>query len=70
MAKTKQTVESLRKMDAKALRAELATVQSQLQQTRVDLGFGRTTKTASLTQLRKQAARIQTILNEQEAANA
>jgi ribosomal protein L29 len=70
MATTMQTLESLRTKDAKALRAELADLQSQLQKARVDIGFGRTTKTSMLPELRKQAARIQTILKEQEASNA
>lgn len=70
MAKIKQSLETLRKKDAKALRAELVDLKAQLQKARVDIGFGRTTKTAAMTELRKQIARIQTILKEQEAVNA
>jgi ribosomal protein L29 len=70
MAKIKQMIETLRKKDAKALRAELADLKIQLQKARVDMAFGRMTKPSTIVGLRKQIARIQTILKEQEAVNA
>lgn len=69
MANIKQQLEGLRKKDTKALMAELATVQAELQKARVNIAFGRLTKPSVITELRKQAARIQTVLKQQEAQN-
>ncbi len=70
MAKTKQNLESLRSKDAKTLRTDLSKVNTELQKARVDLAFGRLKKTSTINELRKQIARLQTFLSEQESHNA
>ncbi len=70
MAKTTQDFTKLREKDAKALRTELSTAQADLQKARVDLAFGRLKDVSRVSKLRKQVARIQTLLHEKERSNA
>lgn len=70
MAKVTQELETLRKKDAKTLKTELTESQAKLQKARVDFAFGRMKSPAAINQLRKQIARIQTILKQQEASHA
>lgn len=70
MAKVTNTLETLRQKDVKALQQELADVRVALQKARVDLAFGRLPKPSEVMKMRKQIARIQTVLSEKEAVNA
>lgn len=70
MAKAIKEKETLRQKDASVLRKELAEVRVALQKARVDLAFGRLPKTSQVSELRKQVARLETILKEKESTNA
>ncbi len=70
MAKLKLQRETIRSKQSPALAEQLAETQLKLQKARVDLAFGRLTKPATISQLRKEVARLQTILKEKEMTNA
>lgn len=70
MAKLTPDMKQLREKDVKTLRAELAANQTDLQKARVNFAFGRLKNTASLNAMRKNTARLQTLLHEKEKPNA
>lgn len=64
--KLKQELQKLRTQDAKVLRQERDKTQIALQKAKVDLAFGRATKPSAIRELRKQIARVETVLQEKE----
>ena len=69
MPKLKQDMKQLREKDVKSLRTELAASQTDLQKARVNFAFGRLKDTSNLNALRKNIARLQTLLREKEHTN-
>ncbi len=70
MPKVKQELDNLRQKDLTALRRELTESQQTLQKSRVELAFGRLPNVSTINRLRRQIARVQTIISEKEASNA
>lgn len=70
MSKLAKALETLRQKESKVLVKELTEAQTALQKARVDLAFGRLPNNAQIDQLRKQIARIKTVLKQKEATHA
>jgi ribosomal protein L29 len=70
MSKLKQELEGLRQKDAASLKTQLAEARIALQKARIDAAFSRLQKTSTIATIRKQIARLQTLLNEKEMPNA
>jgi large subunit ribosomal protein L29 len=70
MSKLQKTLESIRSKDHAALKKELAELKVSLQKSRVELAFGRLPNVSQINEMRKQIARIETVLKQKETTHA
>ncbi len=70
MAKPTSELEQLRQKDLTVLNRELQECNLKLQRSTVDLAFGRLPKTSQIRLLRRQIARLKTVLKEKEMTHA